>query len=159
MARSDPNAKTSLSKVLHPPQTALFKHFFTTVFLTMADHPIYIPDWLDAELTSLDPYPMIRERIEVKNWLTHGLIEEIQEAFPTAGDLEVGTGVRNKEVFADKCTQLFPPGRVFASNKQVEQAASRFLEAWAVHGVHDGKKIMCHFGVSGKKKRPSPSKN
>jgi hypothetical protein len=98
---------------------------------------------------------MIREQIEVKNWLTHGLIDEIQEEFPTAGDLEVRTGVRNKDVFSDRCRMSFPPGHVFTSNKQVEQAAYRFLEAWAVHGVHDEKNIMCHFGVPGKKKRPT----
>jgi hypothetical protein len=50
---------------------------------------------------------------------------------------------------------LSQPGHVFASKKEVEQATSCFLEAWAIHGFHDGKKITCHFGVSGKKKKPS----
>jgi hypothetical protein len=42
-----------------------------------------------------------------------------------------------------------------ASNKQVEQAACQFLEAWAIHGIHDGKEMLCHYGVSSRKKKPS----
>jgi hypothetical protein len=66
-----------------PPSTpdGSFKPHFQFSIFTMAELPLYIPDWLETELHSLDPYPMIHERIEVKNWLTEGLIDEIQEAF------------------------------------------------------------------------------
>jgi hypothetical protein len=57
--------------------------------------------------------------------------------------------------FEDHCQKLFHPGHIFASNKQVEQAACQFLEVWAIHAVHDGRKIMCHYGVSSRKKKPS----
>jgi hypothetical protein len=106
-------------------------------------------------LLSGDTLPVIRERIELKNWLTDDLVCEIAACFPTVSDVEVGTGQRNKSCFEEKCQKLFYPGSIFASNKQVEQATFRFLEAWAVYGVHDGKKIMCHYGVSSKKKKPS----
>ena len=121
----------------------------------MADSPLFLPDWLEPELESGDLLDDIKARIQSKNWLTEGLLAEITSAFPTANDVQLGTGVRNKDKFESMCEHLFPPGCVFASNKQVEQAASRFLEAWAVHSVHDGKKIMCHFGVSFKKKAAS----
>ena len=123
----------------------------------MADSIVYLPEWLGSELESGDPFDVIKERIQNKNWLTDGLVAEITAAFPTADDVQVGTGVRDKDKFESMCEQLFPPGRVFASNKQLEQTAFRFLEAWAVRGVHDGKKIMCHFGVSFKKKTVNKS--
>ncbi len=102
-----------------------------------------------------EPLSVIRERLEVKNWLTKGLLDEIAASFPRSSDIGVGTGSRDKTCFEENCQKLFPTGRIFASNKQVEQAACRFLEAWAIHAVHDGKKIMCHYGVSSRKKRPS----
>jgi hypothetical protein len=121
----------------------------------MADLPLYIPDWLETELGTGDSLSVIRERVEGKNWLTQGLIDEIAAGFPNSGDIAVGTGSRDKACFEDHCQKLFPPGRIFASNKQVEQAACRFLEAWAIQAVHDGKKIMCHYGLSNRKKKPS----
>jgi hypothetical protein len=121
----------------------------------MADSTVYIPDWLEMELGTGEPLSVIREQVEVKNWLTKGLLDEIAASFPSAGDIAVGTGSRDKACFEEHCRKLFPPGRIFASNKQVEQAACRFLEAWAIHAVHDGKKIMCHYGVSSRKKKPS----
>ncbi len=113
----------------------------------MAQLPLYIPDWLETEVGTGEPLSVIREQLEVKNWFTKGLLDEIAASFPSSGDIAVGTGSRDKACFEAKCQKLFPTGRIFASNKQVEQAACRFLQAWAIHAVHDGKKIMCHYGV------------
>jgi hypothetical protein len=76
--------------------------------------------------------------------------------FPSIKDIEVGNGARRKEPFEQQYQKLFPPGPIFASNKQVEQVASRFHEARAIHqGVHDGKNMMCHYGITSRKKKPS----
>jgi hypothetical protein len=88
----------------------------------MAHLPIYIPDWLETELGTGESLSVIRERVEVKNWPTQGLIDEIAASFPSSGDIAVGTGSQDKACFEDHCQKLFQPGRIFASNKQVEQA-------------------------------------
>ncbi len=51
--------------------------------------------------------------------------------------------------------KLFPKDRIFASDKQIEQASEMFLDSWAIVKAHEGKKIICHFGVSTKKKKVS----
>jgi hypothetical protein len=58
----------------------------------MAHIPVYIPDWLETELGTGEPLSVIRERVEVKNWLTKGLLDEITASFPSSGDIVVGTG-------------------------------------------------------------------
>jgi hypothetical protein len=47
----------------------------------------------------------------------------------------------------------FTKGWVFASEKQIEQVADMFMDGWACWKSHDGKKIICHYGVSSKKKK------
>jgi hypothetical protein len=80
---------------------------------------------------------------------------QITALFPTSADVNPGTGERDKERFAENCVKLFPKDRVFASEKQIEQAADMFMDAWACRKAHDGKKIMCHYGLSSKKKKVS----
>jgi hypothetical protein len=121
----------------------------------MAHLPLYIADWLETEMGTGEPLSVIHEQVEVNNWLTKGLLDKIAKAFPSSGDIGVGTGSRDKAYFEERCQKLFPTGRIFVSNKQVEQAACQFLEAWAIHAIHDGKKIMCHYGVSSWKKKAS----
>jgi hypothetical protein len=58
----------------------------------MAHLPLYIPDWLETELGTGEPLSVICEQVEVKNWLTKGLLDEIAEAFPHFGEIGVGTG-------------------------------------------------------------------
>ena len=48
--------------------------------------------------------------------------------------------------------RLFPPRRVFASSKQLDQVAEIFCSRWAVRKTHPGKYIACHFGKSNNKK-------
>ncbi len=52
----------------------------------MADSTVYIPDWLEMELGTGEPLSVIRERGEVKNWRTKGLLDEIDASFPSAGE-------------------------------------------------------------------------
>jgi hypothetical protein len=51
---------------------------------------------------------------------------------------------------------LFPKDRIFASEKQTDQVAAMFLEAWAVVKAHNGKKITCHCGLNTMKSTDSP---
>lgn len=93
----------------------------------MAHLPVYIPAWLKTELQSGDLFSVICERVELKNGLTHGLIAEIEAAFSTADDLEVGTGANNKASFAEWCGQLFSPGCVGSCKKILKVVIIRLL--------------------------------
>ncbi len=68
---------------------------------TMAHLPLYIPDWLETEVGTGEPLSVIRERLEVKNWLTKGLLDEIAASFPRSSDIGVGTGSRDKTCFEE----------------------------------------------------------
>ena len=89
------------------------------------------------------------------NWLSSDLIDEITSLLPTEADVNPSNGERNKDSFAENCLLLFPKGRVFASEKQIDQVADMFMDGWAYKKSHGGKKIMCHYGVSFKKKKPA----
>jgi hypothetical protein len=121
----------------------------------MAHLPIYIPDFMESELLSDDPFEDIRDRIQGMNWLSTGLVNKITALYPTAADVNPQTGERDKDSFADNCLLLFPKDRIFASEKQIEQVADMFMDAWACRKAHDGKKIICHYGLSSKKKKLS----
>jgi hypothetical protein len=74
--------------------------------------------------------------------------------FPTSADVNPGIGgERDNDCFSENCVMLFPKDRVFASEKQIEQAADMFMDAWACCKAHDVKKITCHYGLSSKKKK------
>jgi hypothetical protein len=69
-----------------------------------------------------------------KNWLTRGLTQEIKALYPTPL-LEIQKYDNNKcdpAAFQQKIAKLSPLGRMFASCKQLDQAADMFLGAWAV---------------------------
>jgi hypothetical protein len=121
----------------------------------MADRMLYIPDFLEAELQSQDDLTVIRDCLQGKNWLTKGLVDEIIQMFPKSDDIDPTTGERDQTKFSESCSKLFPLDRMFASEKQVEQAASMFLDAWAVVKAHNGKKIICHYGLNTQKNAQS----
>ncbi len=110
---------------------------------------------MESELLSDDSFEDIRDGIQGKNWLTPGLVNEITALLPLATDVNTQTGERNKDRFADNCLLLFPKDCIFASDKQIEQVADMFMDAWACRKSHDGKKIICHYGLSSKKKKVS----
>jgi hypothetical protein len=64
----------------------------------------------------------------------------------------------DKDRFTDNCNLLFPKDHIFACEKQIEQVAGMFMDAWACQKAHKGKKIMCHYGLSSKKKKKKVSK-
>jgi hypothetical protein len=99
---------------------------------------------------------------EMKNldWMTPDLIKEVEACYPTASEVNQGTeNSRDLDAFKRKAELLFPVGRVFASYKQLNQAAGRFLDAWAIQKVHVSKSIRCHFGKSTKKRKLNPDES
>jgi hypothetical protein len=48
--------------------------------------------------------------------------------------------------------QLFPVGRIFASFKQIDQAADMFLGAWAIKKTSHSKRIQCAYSATHNKK-------
>jgi hypothetical protein len=57
-----------------------------------------------------------------------------------------------RTIFSKNCILLFPKDHIFASKKQIEQAADMLMDAWACHKAHDGKKVMIYYRLSSKKK-------
>jgi hypothetical protein len=73
------------------------------------------------------------------------LIKEVEGLHPTKDHINSSNGEWDKAVFEDNCTKLFAPGSKFASPRELTQVAKRFLDAWAVNGTSQGKKIVCHY--------------
>jgi hypothetical protein len=96
---------------------------------------IYIPTFLmQYELSSLLYEEQNRPLLQ-KDWLTRGLTHKIKALYPTPL-LEIQEDNNNKcdpAAFQQKIAKLSPPGcMLFASFKQLDQAADMFLGAWAV---------------------------
>jgi predicted nucleic acid-binding Zn ribbon protein len=81
--------------------------------------------------------------------LTSSLIGEIESLFPSC--TEINNDNDNKRdacAFQHKIAQLFPSGRIFASFKQLDQAADIFLGAWAVKKTTHSKSIQCAYSAT-----------
>ena len=76
--------------------------------------------------------------------MTQGLLEEIQNCLPQCGDIsEGGHNTRYPKAFVSAAQRLFTVGHIFASHKQLNQAAQMFVCHWAVHIMHSGTVIGC----------------
>jgi hypothetical protein len=73
------------------------------------------------------------------------LIKEVEGLHPTKDHINSSNGERDKAVFEESCTKLFAPGHKVASSRQLTQVAKLFLDAWAMDGTSQGKKIVCHY--------------
>ncbi len=62
------------------------------------------------------------------------------------------TSVIQLPCFQHKIAQLFPVGRIFASFKQIDQAADMFLGAWAIKKTSHSKSIQCAYSATHDKK-------
>jgi hypothetical protein len=86
---------------------------------------IYIPNFLHAEY-SLSEQSLEQQKNELlqKDWLTSGLIGEIESFFPARSEIKIDDDIkRDPNAFQQKIAQLFASGRIFASFKQLDQAA------------------------------------
>jgi hypothetical protein len=93
-------------------------------------YTIYIPNFLEEY--SLSKQSLEQQKIELlqKDWLTSGLIHEIELLFPTQSEIKINDdNKRDPHAFQQKISQLFSSGRIFASFKQLDQAADMFLGA------------------------------
>jgi hypothetical protein len=73
--------------------------------------------------------------------------------FPTPTDIQVDDdNKRDPIAFQHKIAQLFPVGRIFASFKQIDQAADMSLGAWAIKKTSHSKSIQCAYSATHDKK-------
>jgi hypothetical protein len=69
------------SSTLSAPSTPQMAHQNYIFILSITMAHLSVPDWLETELQSVDPLLVICEQLELKNWLTHGLLHEITVGF------------------------------------------------------------------------------
>ena len=118
-------------------------------------HTIYIPSFLDVIPVTPLPLSQLNIHLLKKNWLTPDLVCEIERCFPTKAQITIsadGDNVRDPQAFKVQATRLMPPGRIFASFKQLDQVAKLFLDAWGIQKIHTTKRIGCFYGKPCNKK-------
>jgi hypothetical protein len=115
---------------------------------------IYIPNFLEEY--SLSEQSLEQQKIKLlrKDWLTSGLIGEIESLFPSHSKIKNANDNKQDPVaFQHMIAQLFPSGCIFASFKQLDQAADMFLGAsWAVKKTTHSKSIHCAYSATQDKK-------
>jgi hypothetical protein len=115
---------------------------------------IYVPTFLLQEY-SLSEQSLEQQKNELlqKDWLTTGLIGEFESLFPSHSEIKIDDdNKRDHHAFQHKIAQLFPSGCIFASFKQLDQAADTFLGAWAVKKTTHSKSIQCAYSATHDKK-------
>jgi hypothetical protein len=116
---------------------------------------IYVPNFLQEY--SLSEQSLERQNNELlqKDWLTAGLIGEIESLFPTHSEINHDDdNKRDPHAFQQhKIAQLFASGCIFASFlKHLDQAADMFLGAWAIKKTNHSKSIRCAYSETHEKK-------
>ena len=100
---------------------------------------LYIPTFREELLNQTDlSHDSIHDEFQKRNWLTSGLIKEVEALYPTKDHINSSNGERDKAIFEENCNKLFALGRKFASSRQLTQVAKLFLDAWAVNGTSQG---------------------
>jgi hypothetical protein len=114
---------------------------------------LYIPDFLQEYSLSDKSLDEQKNELLRKDWLTSGLTYEIQAMFPTPTDIQVNDdNKRDPIAFQHKIAQQFPVGHIFASFKQIDQAADIILGAWAIKKTSHSKSIQCAYSATHDKK-------
>jgi hypothetical protein len=123
---------------------------------------LYIPYFLREYSLSKQSLEEQKNELLRKDWLTSGLIHEIHSLYPTCSDIKTDDdNKRDPTAFKHKISKLFPPGRIFASFKQLDQAADMFLGAWAIKKTSHSKRTQCVYSITHDKqdrKHPNLSK-
>ena len=123
----------------------------------MTECTLHIPSFLDDYVLSTSDKSLLSSQSDVlkkKDWLTAGLTDEVRSMAPARDEIKrQNDNERDKEAFERNAAQLFPKGRQFASYTQLVQATKMFLDSWATQGVHEQKRIVCHYSESRKKKK------
>jgi hypothetical protein len=85
--------------------------------------------------------------------LTSGLTYETESLFRTPIDIQVNDDNKHDPIaFQHKIAELFPVRPIFASFKQMDQAADMFLGAWAIKKTSHSKSIWCAYSATHDKK-------
>jgi hypothetical protein len=125
-----------------------------TTVPTFSTHTIYIPDFLALYIISPLSWALQNKELLKEDWLTPGLLSEIEALAPSPTEIEADQdNRRDPSAFQNKIAKLFPVGRIFASFKQLDQAADMFLSSWAIKKTHHGKCIQCSYSAPINKKR------
>jgi hypothetical protein len=114
---------------------------------------LFIPNFLQEY--SLYDKSLEEQKNELlgKDWLTSGLTYEIESLFPTPTDIQGNDdNKRDPIAFPHQIAQLFPVGRIFASFKQIDQAADIFLGAWDIKKTSHSKSIQSAYSATHDKK-------
>jgi hypothetical protein len=93
---------------------------------------LYIPVFVQKCSLSGKTLPVDEQNTELlqKDWLTPGLIHEIETLFPNPSEINSENDNKCDSIaFQCKIALLFPCRRLFASFKQIDQAADTFLGA------------------------------
>ena len=119
---------------------------------------IYLPLFREELLNSNLEISDINEKFLKMDWVTDELRHEVHSLFPEKCDIDTLSGCRKIDSFGKKCSMLFPVGRVFACARQLTQVAKIFLDGWAINGVSQGRKIVCHYHEPIKRNKESSTR-
>lgn len=110
---------------------------------------LYIPDFIETYQQLHLSVEEEKAKLQSQNWLSESLVHEITSYFPQDTDIDRNDGnKRNPDAFSHKVGSMFPVGRIFASSKQLDQAAEMLLSNWGVKKVHNAKSIRCFFSLA-----------
>jgi hypothetical protein len=110
-------------------------------------HRLYLPHFLNDPGLDLST-------IDGQDWLTDDFKAEITSHFPQADDIG-DERARSKDSFEMHASQLFPPGRMFASYVQLRVAVEMFQKAWGASTSHGSSRLCCYYGKPSRKPRVS----
>jgi hypothetical protein len=111
---------------------------------------VHVPDFKDPALSlALSSGDFISCKNMFLNsdcWTTPDLRCHAESMFPAPGAIGNDTGVRDKAAFQQVCSVLFKEGHIFASPKQLNRAATLFLDKWGVKCVFNmGRRLFASF--------------
>ena len=107
--------------------------------------PTFRSEWIDKCNNGDIERDEVHELFQKQDWLTEGLCREIINHRPEPKHINPSTGKRDEDAFEEACSAMFPEGRIFASSFQLQQAARKFLDQWAVSSTSTGKQIRCYY--------------
>ena len=148
-----PEAPVTIEDALTPKEPATMVEPLPPDEPGVITYTIYIPNFLEEYILSEQSFEQQKKELLQKDWLTTGLIGEIESLFPSRSEIKNDNdNKRDPRAFQHKIAQLFPSGRIFASFKQLDQAADMFLGAWAVKKTTHSKSIQCTYSANHDKK-------
>ena len=113
----------------------------------------YVPPVIDTTVVYYPPHlhgktdGMSADQLKSATWITDELVQQIKDLAPRR--MHVGTNQsRDKLALARHAEIMFPPGRIFASTKQLDECAKLFGKMWGFVATNTNKKMCCAVGRS-----------